>query len=466
MRDVSRRRSVLAVCCTSALLVVMDESCVNVALPAIQRDLDASVSGLQWVVAVYTLVLASMLILSGSTADRIGRRRVFQMGLLIFIAGSLLSSVAPSVGLLVAARALQAVGGSMLNPVAMSIISTTFTKPGERARALGIWGAVVGLALAIGPVLGGVLVDGIGWRSIFWLNIPVGIVVLLLARRFVPESRAARPRPLDPAGQLLVIGALATLTAAAIQGPVQGWGSPTIIGLFCTSATLGVAFVVVELRGREPLIDLAFFRSVPLAGATINAFAAFAALGGFLFLNSLYLQNVRGYTPLHAGLLSVPLAAMLACFAPISGRLVANRGPRISLVLAGIAIAVGAGLLVRLQADTPLAYLLVAYATFGLGAGLVNAPISNSAVSGMPDEQAGLAASIASSSRQVGASLGVAIAGSLVSGSDPDGFPEASHAAWAVIAGCGVVILVVGLASTSQWATRSTDDTRDMVIAR
>jgi EmrB/QacA subfamily drug resistance transporter len=219
-----RRYLVLAICCLSLFIVGLDATIVNVALPSIGRELHAPVSGLQWTIDAYSLVLASLLMLSGSTADRVGRRRTFQAGLALFTLGSLLCSVAPGLGWLVAFRMLQAVGGSMLNPVAMSIITNTFTEPAERARAIGVWGGVFGLSMAMGPVLGGVLVDAVGWRGVFWVNIPVGIAALVFTALFVPESKASRPRRLDPFGQLLVIVLLGSLTYAVIEGPAYGWG--------------------------------------------------------------------------------------------------------------------------------------------------------------------------------------------------------------------------------------------------
>src|SRR6202451_2083227 len=207
---------ILSICCMSLLVVGLDVTIVNVALPAIQRDLHASVSGLQWTIDAYTLVLASFLMLSGSTADRVGRRRTFQTGLVLFTLGSLLCSVAPGLGWLVAFRMLQALGGSMLNPVALSIITNTFTEPADRARAIGVWGAVFGLSMALGPIVGGALVASVGWRGIFWVNIPVGVAAFLLTRYFVPESRAPHARRVDPVGQLLVIVILASVIYAII----------------------------------------------------------------------------------------------------------------------------------------------------------------------------------------------------------------------------------------------------------
>ena len=214
-----RRMLVLATCCLSLLIVGLDSTIVNVALPSIQRELHAPVSGLQWTIDAYTLVLASFLMLSGSTADRLGRKRTFQVGLAAFTLGSLLCSLAPGLGWLVAFRMLQAIGGSMLNPVAMSIITNTFIDPSERARAIGIWGGVVGISMALGPLVGGLLVETVGWRGIFWVNIPIGIAAIVLTALFVPESKAPHPRKADPVGQVLVIVFLASLIYAIIEGP-------------------------------------------------------------------------------------------------------------------------------------------------------------------------------------------------------------------------------------------------------
>jgi EmrB/QacA subfamily drug resistance transporter len=447
-----RKQLVLLICCMSLFIVGVDVTIVNVALPSIQRGFHASVSDLQWTIDAYSLVLACLLLFSGSLADRFGRKRIFQVGLVFFSVGSLLCSVAPSLGWLVAFRALQAVGGSMLNPVALSIIFSTFTDRKSRARAMGVWGSVFGLSLALGPVLGGVLVSGIGWRAIFWINVPVGITAIILTRLFVPESKAERPRHLDPLGQVLVIVALASLTYGIIEGPRRGWHSPLILGLFVLSAVAFVVLASVELRRDEPLIDPRFFRSVPFSGASLIALTAFASLGGFLFLNTLYLQDVRHYSALESGLLLVPMAAMLFLFARVSGHLVGTRGPRLPLVLSGPPLILGAVLLARLTPTTSILYLVVTYVIFGVGCGLVNAPISTTAMSGMPLDQAGVAGAVASTSRQVGSSLGVAVTGSIVALGTGATFVGASHAAWYVLAGCGAAVLILGYVSTGEWA--------------
>jgi EmrB/QacA subfamily drug resistance transporter len=452
--DLPHRRQmlVLAICCMSLLLVSIDNTIVNVALPKIQVELHASVSGLQWIIDGYALVLASLLMLAGSTADRLGRRRVFQAGLTVFTVASLLCSVAPSLGWLVAFRALQAIGGSMLNPVAMSIITNVFTEPRDRARAIGVWGGVVGLSLALGPVLGGVLVDSIGWRAIFWVNVPVGIAAGILAALFVPESRSPHPRRIDPVGQLLVVAVLASLTYGIIEGPHRGWGSTEIVTLFAVAVVGLIALIRYESRRFEPLIDVRFFRSTPFSGAAAMAVCGFAGFSGFLFLNTLYLQDVRHYTALQAGLCTLPMAAMSLAFAPLSGRLVGNRGARIPLAVAGIAMTAAAVMLSALTPTTPLALLLLSYLVFGIGFGMLNPPITNIAVSGMPRQQAGVAAAVASTSRQVGQSLGVAVVGSVAGagsiGLVGQGFASSSHPAWWIVAGCGVAVLILGLAVT------------------
>ena len=454
-----RRLTILAICCMSLLIVAMDNTIVNVALPSIRRDLHASLSGLQWTIDAYTLVLASLLLLGGSTADRLGRRRIFQTGLTVFAAGSLLCSLAPTLEWLIAARALQAVGGSMLNPVAMSIITNTFTKPRERARAIGAWGAVVGISLALGPIVGGALTETVGWRAIFWINIPIGLAAVALTALFVPESRAPRPRRIDPVGQILVIVALASLTYAIIEAPQASWTSPQTLGLFALSGLALLGLVAYEPRRRDPLIELRFFRSPPFSGATLIAICAFAGFSGFLFLNTLYLQDVRGYSALQAGLCTLPMAVMALACSPISGRIVGSRGPRLPLLVAGICMAAGALTLTQLAAGTPLLVLLAAYAVYGAGFGTVNSPITYTAVSGMPDNQAGVAAAVASTSRQVGQTLGVAITGSILGSAAASvagtGLVSASHPAWWVIAGFAGAVLVLGAASTGAWAQRT-----------
>ncbi|MFD9012972.1 MFS transporter [Streptomyces sp. NPDC059552] len=456
-----QRVLVLAICCMSLLIVSLDNTVLNVALPSMRRDLDASVSGLQWSIDAYTLVLASLLMLAGSTADRIGRRKVFVAGLVAFTVGSLLCSLAPSLDWLIVFRMVQAVGGAMLNPVAMSIITNTFTDPAERARAIGVWGAVGGISMAAGPLIGGVLVDSVGWRSIFLINLPIGLAALALTLRHIQESRAARPRRPDPLGQVLVIALLGSLTYGIIEAPAAGWRSPLIMGGAVVAVASFVGLLIHEPRCKEPLIDLRFFRSAPFSGATVIAISAFAGLAGFLFLNTLYLQDVRGLSALHAGLYMLPMAGLTVLFAPLAGRLVGSRGPRICLLIAGVSMAASGLLFALFEAETSNPLLFTGYMLFGLGFGMVNAPITNTAVSGMPRSQAGVAAAIASTSRQTGGTLGVAVIGSvlaagLANGSD---FSGAAQPAWWIITLCGLVVLVVGAATSGTWARGTAERT-------
>lgn len=443
----------------SLLIVGMDVTIVNVALPAIQKDLHARLAGLQWILDAYTLVVASFLMLAGSMSDRFGRRKVFQIGLGVFTLGSLLCSRAGTIEQLIAFRALQGFGASMLNPVALSIIANAFPQPKARARAVGIWGAVAGISLGIGPLIGGALTETIGWRSTFWINVPIGITAALLAVRFVPESKAARARAFDPVGQAMVLVGLATLTWGVIEGPHVGWGSSLIRGLFVTAAVAFVIFALYEPRRRDPLLDLRFFHSVPFSSATLLALSAFSCFSGFLFLNVLYLQQVRGFSAFHTGLFTLPLAVTMIVCSPLSGRLVGNYGTRLPLLASGAGFLLSTLILTGLTQQTSVGWLLAAYALFGVGLGMVNPAITNNAVAGMPLSQAGVAAGIASTSRQVGAALGVAVSGTVVAMNHARGtdFATATHVIWWMMTTCSVAVLVVGVASNTAWARESAE---------
>ncbi len=455
----NRRTAVLLISCTGLFVAGLDVTIVNVALPSIATSLHSGISGLQWTADAYSVVMAGLMMLFGSAGDRWGRKRMLVAGLAVFSAGSLASSLAPGVAALVAFRAVQAVGGAMLNPVAVSIIANTFTDPRERAQAVGVRGAVYGISLALGPILGGVLVSAAGWRSIFWVNVPVGAIAILLAVRYIPESRAPRPRRFDPAGQVLVAVLLVTLTYGIIQGPGQGWASSSVIACLAAAAVSLAVLVRSESRRSEPLIDLRFFRSVPFSSASAIAVLAFGAFGGALFLNTLYLQDVRLLPPLRAGLETLPLAVMVMAGALVSGRMVASRGPRPALIASGASSVTGCAVLAGITGTTAYPQLLAGYILFGLGFGLVNTPVTNTAVSGMPRAQAGVASAIASSSRQLGQTLGVAVAGAIVAGgtagSPHTGFISASHAAWWTLTACSGLVLLLGFLATTRRARES-----------
>jgi EmrB/QacA subfamily drug resistance transporter len=446
-----RRRLILGICCLSLFIVGVDNTIVNVALPTIARGLNASVSGLQWIVDGYTMVLASLVMSAGAAADRFGRRRVFLVGLVLFTVSSGLCSTAPSLGWLVTFRVLQAVGGSMLNPVAVSIISDVFKDRAERAWAIGIWVSVFGVSMALGPVLGGILVGTVGWRGIFWVNIPVGLAAIALTARFIPESRSLVRRRPDPVAQALVIIGLASLIYAIIEGPRTAWHATSIIGLFGLAAGAFVALLLWELGRTDPLIDPRYFRRLPFTGAVLTGLCGFGSLGGFLFLGTIYLQDVRGLSALDAGLHMLPTAAGMAICPLPAARLAARYGLRLPLTIGGAALTLSMAAMSWLTVSSSNTFLIAAFLVFGIGLGMIDGQISTAAVSAMPPSQAGLASGIASASRQMGQALGVAVSGSILNanarGLVAATFVDASRPAWLVLTGCGCVVLLLGLAA-------------------
>lgn len=442
------RKILLYTCCISVFIISMDSYAVNVALPAMGVGLGASVTQLQWVISAYSLALAGFLMLSGSVADRIGRRRVFQTGLVFFALGSLVSSFAPNAEVLIAARVLQGLGGSMLNPVALSIITNAFTNPAQRAKALGIWSGTIGVSMALGPPIGGLLVDLVSWRAVFWINVPIALLAVVLAALFIPESNAGTHRRLDPPGQILMILFLVSINTALIQGGSLGWSHPLVVGcLLASVVTLG-SFLWWENRTEVPLLSPALFRSRVFSVAVICALVAFTSTSGFIFVITLFLQQARGLNPMSAGLMLLPLALMVAICAPFSGRMVAARGPAPVLMFAGAMMALGGLLLSFIGLGTPLWYLCLAFAVYGIGFGSVNTPITNAAVSGLPKAQAGTAAAVTSTSRQVGNALGAAIFGSLVvtrlGSAGSDGLATAAAPVWWSMVGLGMIIVIAG----------------------
>jgi EmrB/QacA subfamily drug resistance transporter len=464
-----RKAVVLVSCCLSLLIVSMDATIVNVAIPSIRADLGASPAQLQWVVDIYTLVLASLLMLSGAMGDRFGRRRVFQIGLTVFAIGSLLCSLAPGIDTLIAARLLQGIGGSMLNPVALSIISQVFTGRVERARALGFWGAVVGISMALGPTVGGLLIEYVSWRAVFWINLPICAAAIILTAIFVPETKSATMRNVDPIGQGLAVLFLFGVVYTLIEGPALGWTHPRVLTTAGVAVVAFAAFLRFESRRHDPFIDLRFFRSVPFASATVIAISAFATWGAFLFMMSLYLQAERGYSAMHTGLIYLPIAIGALVFSPLSGRLVGRYGARPSLLTAGVLLTTASFLLTFLTATTPVWALLVVFTVFGMGFSMVNAPITNAAVSGMPLDRAGAASAVTSTSRQIGVSIGVALCGSVIGTSLPSHGPDFMSAArplWFMCVGLGVVIIVLGFVSTAPRALASAQRLAPLIEGR
>ncbi len=303
----NRRTKVLTLTlsCFGLFMVLLDVTIVNNALPSIQRNLGASLSGLQWIIDAYTLVFASLLLTTGALSDRQGRKRWFMIGLATFTIGSALCGLAPKLGVLVGARDLQAVGGAALSPASLALTSA-FPDARERAQAIGLWSGVSGLSLAAGPLIGGALVDGPGWRWVFFVNLPVGVIAFLAAARFLAESVNPRPRRLDLAGQVLTIVTLGSLVYGLIEGGAKGWTSAQILGALALAAVGLVALLLVESRQEEPMLELRFFRSASFSGTNLIGFLTFFALLGFTFFNTLYFQEIRGYSAFGAGLLGLP----------------------------------------------------------------------------------------------------------------------------------------------------------------
>ena len=453
-----RKAAILVICCLSALITGMDLTIANLAIPSIRTDLAATAAHAQWVIAIYALVVASLQLLGGVAGDRFGRRRVLQIGMAIFMVGSLLCSLAPAIDALIAARALQAVGGSMMGPVALAIIAQVFPGPAERARAIGVWGAVFGASLALGPVVGGVLIELFGWRSVFWINLPICAVAIAACAMLVPESRSATTHDIDPVGQSLAAGSLFGLVFVLIESPGRGWTHPSIMVVAAAAACAFVGFLRYESGHADPFIDLRFFRSIPFASAAVVALLVYTLWGAFLFIMSIYLQGWRGYSAVHAGLLLLPVGVAVLVFSPLSGRLVGRVGTRPSLLTAGLMIAAMSTMLAFLTPTTPLWALVVIFAAFGITFGMVIVPINYAAMSGMPQNRAGAAAGITSTSKQVGISLGVALSGVLAGGalSPPVGsFAASADPLWLFTFALGLAIAALAVVSTSPRAQRS-----------
>jgi len=393
---------------------MLDHLVVNVALPTIQHQLGAGISGLQWIVDAYTLTFAAFMLTGGTLGDRYGRKRFFLAGLALFTLASALAGISASTGQLVATRALQGVGAALLLPESLSIISATFPA-GRRGLAIGVWGAISGLAIAVGPVVGGYLVEHVSWRSVFFINVPVGIAGLILAATVVPESRdQAGQRRVDPAGLITGTLAVSALTYALIEGNTRGWTDGRILSAFAAAAALAVAFVAIEARRESPMLPVGLLRNRTFSGANIVGALMFFGMIGTIFFLTLYLQDVRGYSPAQAGLRLLPLSAMILVFAPVAGKLSDRVGSR-GFMTAGPALAAaGLGLLLLTRPGTSYtAVLLPAFLVMGAGWAITLAPMSAAVMGSVEPGRAGLASAAANTSRELGGVLGVASLGAL-----------------------------------------------------
>lgn len=409
-----RKAMVLGAMCFSLFMAMLDNTVVNVALPRMQVDLGATVSELQWVVDGYTLFFASFMLSGGTLGDLFGRRRAFLAGLAVFTAGSAMSAAAPTAGVLIAARSVQGFGAALLMPGTLAIIANTFRGDAERARAIGLWAGISGLALAGGPIVGGLLVDNFGWQSVFLVNLPIGVVAFVLAMVVVPESADPQGRRLDVPGQVLAITGLGALTYALIEGNNRGWRSPAILALLIGSTLLLGAFVAVERRTPTPMLQLAPFRNSTFAAANaVGWLISFGMFGMFFFL-SLLLQEVQSATPLEAGLMSLPATMTIAVTAPFAGRLAGRFGSRWPMAVGMALTGAGLLLLVRLGPDTHFPDFWWSLPFIGLGMGLVMAPMTSAVMATVPRRRAGMASATTSTSREMGGVFGIALLGAIV----------------------------------------------------
>jgi EmrB/QacA subfamily drug resistance transporter len=446
--DSSAGRWVLAVAVLGSGMAFLDGTVVNVAVPDIGRDLDASTSDLQWVLNGYLLTLASLILLGGSLGDRVGRRRIFVLGVGLFTAASLLCAIAPNAEMLILARLLQGIGGALLTPGSLAMIESSF-RPGDRARAIGAWSGLGGVAAAVGPLLGGYLVDAVSWRAIFLINLPIGIFVMALAARHVPETRdpTASGR-LDVGGATLVGLGLAGTTYALIEAPGKGAGPLILLGAIGGVVAL-VAFLEVERRSANPMMPLDIFSSRQFSAANLVTFVVYAALGGVFFLLVAFLQISLGYSPIAAGAASLPVTVLMLLLSARSGALAQRIGPRIPLTVGPLVIAAGLLLMMRIDpGDSYVSSVLPAVIVFGLGLTLVVAPVTATVLAAADSRHSGIASGINNAVARVAGLLAVAVL-PLVAGLtgdkfyDPtamtDGFHVAMVACAALAVGGGIL---------------------------
>jgi EmrB/QacA subfamily drug resistance transporter len=400
--------------CFALFMAMLDNTVVNVALPKIQAHLGAGVSGLQWVVDAYTLLFASLLLTGGTLGDIYGRKRLFQIGLVVFTTGSLLCGLAPSITFLILARALQGIGAAALIPSTLSIITHTFPDPRERAQAIGIWAGVSGLALALGPVVGGILVDSLGWPSVFFLNVPVGIAALIVSGVFVSESKNPEGRTLDIPGQILGIAFLGSLVYALIEGNARGWRSPVILSCFAIAAVALVAFLVVERRSSSPMLQLHFFRNTTFTGAVSVAALVSFGMFGMLFFLSLFMQDVQNYSAVGAGLRFLPATCAIIVTAPLAGRWAGHIGSRIPMTIGMAMVGIAMLLLTTVDAGTPYLHWFWIQPIQGVGMGLTMTPMTAAAMGSVPPARSGMASATTNTSREVGGCFGIALLGAIL----------------------------------------------------
>jgi EmrB/QacA subfamily drug resistance transporter len=415
MRGLERKWWTLIVVCTAVFMLLLDITVVNVALPDMQRDLDASFSQLQWVVDAYALALATVVLTAGSLSDLLGRRLVFAAGLVVFAAASAACGAAPTAGFLIGARAAQGLGGAIMFATSLALIAGAF-QGRERGTALGIWGATIGAAAAIGPLVGGLLTEGLGWRWIFFVNVPIGVAAVAAALVQLHESRDPGRARIDVPGTLALTGALFLLVYGLLQGNDKGWTSATILGCLTGSALLAITFAAWELRSAQPMLDVRLFARPGFLGAQIGAFALSSAMFSIFLYLTLYMQNVLGYGPLGTGVRFLPLSLASFVVAAVTGNLI-SRVPVRWLLGGGLAVCgVSLTLMSRVEPSSGWTRLFAGFLIGGVGIGLVNPSLASAAVGVVPPERSGMASGTNNTFRQVGIATGIAGLGALFEG--------------------------------------------------
>ena len=412
----SRRWWILAVLCLSVLLVVVDNTIVNVALPTISRKLSASTQDLQWVVDAYTLMFAGLLLVGGNMGDRFGRRRWMQVGLVLFAVFSVAAALSRTTGELIAARAAMGLAAALIYPATLALLINVFTVAKERATAIGIWSGVSGLAVAIGPVTGGLLLRHFTWSSVFLVNVPIVIVALAAGAWLLPESRDPKAGRFDPLGALLSIAAIGLLTYTVIEAPRHGWESAATVGGFAGAAVLLAAFVVSQLRRRDPMLDVRLFRNPRFTAGSVSIALAFFGLFGFIFMITQYFQIVRGYDPLRAGVATLPFAIVTGAFSPIAITVMKRVGTK--AVVTGGMLLMSAGFLVAATTGVDTAYwgrIIIAMILMAAGLGLTASPATEAIMGALPPDKAGVGSAVNDTTRELGGTLGVAVVGSVLS---------------------------------------------------
>jgi EmrB/QacA subfamily drug resistance transporter len=460
----------------ATFMTYLDNNIVNVAIPDIQQELGLSTAGIEWVVSGYILTFAGLLLAGGRLADAFGRRRLFLIGLAVFTLSSLLAGFAGGATELIAARALQGVGAALVTPTTLAIISATFSDPRERNAAVGIWGGVGALALAVGPVLGGLLTQHVSWEWIFWINVPVGVATMALGAWAIEESREPKRRRLDVTGLVLSTGALFALTWALIEGHDRGWTSVAILGAFALAGAASVAFVLVERRVAQPMVDVSLFARREFSGGIVALMLWAFGLFGIYFFTSLYLQGVLGFSPTKAGAAFVPMAVLMAASAIVSDRVAARFGAYRSTGVGMLVMGLAIGSVSLLGSDASFLSLMPSFALIGVGGGLT-IPLTATVLGVMPTAQAGVASAVFNASREVAGLLGITVIGAVLTSGQGAALADGKPPVDAFLVGyrSGLLLaaaLVIAGAVTAYFSLRSAhtapqtgDVAEDLVLA-